>query len=200
MRKLVTRAANIILRPEQEWPVIVREHAGWHALLFYYLVPLTLIAPIAYGARVLLGGEGSFHDFPTTDAALRFALLSVSGGFLASLLSVLAMSLALRLVAPLFHGRRDFADAVKVVTYAGTPVWFAGLIMVAPLTRFPLLVIVILIAIMHGLFLFYLGLHHVTRVPRADAVECTAIIVVAGVTLSSVVGYYASAAGLFPHL
>jgi len=200
MRMLVTRAANIILRPEQEWPVIAREHAGWQTLFFGYLVPLTLISPLAYSGRVLLGGEGSFRGFTAADAALRFALLSATGGFFGLLLSALVMALALWLIAPLFRGRRDFADAIKVVTYAGTPVWLAGVILIMPLNRFPLLVVIILIAIMHGLFLLYLGLHHVIEVRRGDAAECTAIIVAAGMMLSTVAGYYASAAGLFPHL
>ena len=64
----------------------------------------------------------------------------------------------------------------------------------------PLLVIVILISLMHGLFLFYLGLHQVTKVPRRDAADCAAIVLVAGIMLSSVAGYYAGAAGLFPHM
>ena len=137
----MARVVNIILRPEQEWPVIALEHAGWQALLFGYLVPLALISPLAYGGRVLLGGEGSFHDFPTADAALRFVLLSASGGFLGSLMSVLLMALALWLVVPLYGGRRDFADAMKAVIYASTPVWLAGIILIMPLNRFPLLVI-----------------------------------------------------------
>ena len=63
-----------------------------------------------------------------------------------------------------------------------------------------MLAIVVLIALMHSLFLFYLGLHHIARVPRRDAAECTAIVVAAGIVLSSVAGYYASAAGFFPHM
>ena len=68
--------------------------------------------------------------------------------------------------------------------------------MIAPLNRFPLPAVVILIAIMHCMFLFYPGLHHVVKVPRRDAAECTAIVIAAGIMLSSVVGYYGSAAGL----
>jgi len=48
--------------------------------------------------------------------------------------------------------------------------------------------------------LFYLGLHQVTQVPRRDAAECAAIVMVASLLLSSVVGYVGSAAGLFPHM
>ncbi len=200
MRKLVIRASNIVLRSESEWGAIARERTNWRAVFFGYMVPLATIAPFAYGSRVLLGGEGSFHSFADAHTALRFVLLSATGGFLVSLLSVPVIALAVRLVAPLYGGGRNFGDAFRVVTYACTPVWLAGIILLAPLNRFPLLVIVILIALMHGLFLFYLGLHQVTKVPRRDAAECAAIVLVAGLMLLSVAGYYAGAAGLFPHM
>jgi hypothetical protein len=53
---------------------------------------------------------------------------------------------------------------------------------------------------MHALYLFYLGLHHVAKVPRGDAAECAAIIIVVSVVLSTIVGYIGSAAGLFAHM
>ena len=199
MRRFVPRAARIILGPEMEWAVIARERHSW-AVCWNYLAPLVLIAPIAYGGRVLLGGDGALRRFGSSAEALRFALLSACGGIVASLLSVIAMSLVICLLAPFFAGRRNFGDAFRLVIFAGTPVWVSGIVLLAPLNRFPLLVIVILIATMHSVFLFYLGVHHVLNVPRRDAAECSAIVMAAGIMLSSVAGYYASAAGLFPHL
>lgn len=200
MRRLVTRAANIVLRPESEWIAIANERSVWREVCWRYLAPLALISPLAYGCSVLIGGESTFRQFANFEAALHFALLSTFGGFIVSLLSVIVIALAIWLVAPLYAGRRSFSDAFRVVTYAGTPVWLSGFILIAPLNRFPLLATVILIAIMHCMFLFYLGLHHVVKVPRRDAAECTAIVVATGIILSSVVGYYGSAAGLFPHM
>lgn len=200
MPNLIIRAANIILRPESEWAVIAHERGAWHRVCWRYLAPLALISPVAYGGRVLLGGEGSFRQFPDFESALHYALLSAFGGFLVSPLSVIVMALVICLVVPLYQGRRSFGDAFRVVAYAGTPVWLSGIILLAPLNRFPLLVTIVLVAIMHCTFLLYLGLHYVVKVPRRDAAECTAIVMAASVMLSSVAGYYASAAGLFPHL
>lgn len=200
MRRLVTRAANIILRPESEWLAIAGERNAWHEVCWRYLAPLALISPLAYGCSVLIDGESGFRQFADFEAALRFALRSAVGGFIVAPLSVTVIALVICLVAPLFSGRCSFSDAFRVVTYAGTPVWLSGIILIAPLTRFPLLSAVIVIAIMHCMFLFYLGLHHVVKVPRRDAAECTAIVVAGGIMLSSVAGYYGSAAGLFPHM
>lgn len=200
MQRLVTRAANIVLRPESEWIAIANERSAWGEVCWRYLAPLALISPLAYGCSVLIGSENAFRQFTDFGSALHFALLSAFGGFIVSLLSVIVIALAIWLVAPLYAGRRSFSDAFRIVTYAVTPVWLSGIVLIAPLNRFPLLAAVILIAIMHCMFLFYLGLHHVVKVPRRDAAECTAIVVAAGIMLSSVVGYYGSAAGLFPHM
>ena len=116
MRRLVTRAANIGLRPESKWIAIAHERSAWLEVCWRYLAPLALISPLAYGCSVLIGGESAFRQFTNC------------------------------------------------------------------------------------MFLFYLGLHHIVKVPRCDAAECTAIVVAAGIMLSSVVGYYGSAAGLFPHM
>ena len=200
MRKLVARAANVIFEPEREWAVIARENRPWSEAWLRFFAPLALLAPLANGARVLIGGDGAVRVVRDSHAAREFALISLFSGFLASMLSVLALAAVTWLLAPLFAGRRSFHEACRVVIYAGTPLWLAGAILIAPLNRFPLLAIVILIAIIHSTFLFYLGIHHLLNVPRRDAAESTAIIMVAGVLFSTVVGYYASAAGLFPHL
>jgi Yip1 domain len=200
VRKRLRRAANLILRPDGEWDAIARDAAGLRAEFFGYLLPLAAISPLAHGTRVLLGGDGAIRRFAEFGEALHYVCWSAAGGLIGSLLSVLMLALAIFLLAPLYGGQRSYGNAVRVVMYAGTPVWLAGVVLLAPLTKFPLLVIIILLALMHGLFLFYLGLYKVMKVPQRDAAECTAIVLMAGILFSTVAGYCASAAGLFPRL
>ncbi len=200
MRNFSARVVNLICRPETEWAAIALERGTGSWVVWRYLALLALIAPLAYAGSVLLGGEGALHRFRDFSAAARFAALAAAGAYVAVLLSVGVTALVVWLVIPLYRGRRDLGAAFALVAYAGTPVWLAGLVLVAPLQRLPLLVIVILIALMHALYLFYLGLHHLVQVPQRDAAECAAIVVVASVMLSTVAGYLGSAAGLFPHM
>ncbi len=200
MQKLLRRVVNIIVRPEAEWAAIALERSTWWQTGWRHFAPLALIAPLAYSAGVILGGDGAIRTFSDREATLRFALLSALSGFAATLLSVTVIALVVCLLMPLYRGRRNFGDSFRLVAYAGVPVWVAGIVLLAPLQRFPLLVIVILIGLMHALYLFYRGLHHLVKVPQSDAAECAAVVVVASVVLSSVVGYYGSAAGLFAHM
>lgn len=197
MRRFIARAVNVIRHPEGEWPVISREQRSLGDLFWFYLTPLALTGPLAHGGRVLLGGDGAARGSADANETLLVALQGVFGGYLASLLSVAALAVVAWQLAPLFAGRRSLGEACRVVIYASTPLWLAGGILIAPLDRFPLLAVVILVAAMHSAFLFYLGMHHVLKVPRGDAAECTAIVLMAGILLSTVAGYYASAAGLF---
>lgn len=199
MQSFLTRAINIVFRPEAEWAAIALERDGWRRVLGY-LVPLAVISPLAFSAGVLLGGEGALRRFADDEATLRFALLASVGGFSATLLSVATITIVIRVLVPLYPGSCKLTDAFRVAVYAGTPVWLAGLVLVAPLQRFPLLVIIVLIGLMHASYLFYLGLHHVAKVPRGDAAECAAVVIIASLVLSTVVGYLGSAAGLFAHM
>jgi hypothetical protein len=101
---------------------------------------------------------------------------------------------------PLYEGVRNYAAAIRLVAYAATPVWLAGIVLVAPLQKFPLLTIVILIALMHASYVFYLGLHHVANVRLRDAAECAAVVVFASLVLSTALGYAGGALGLLPHM
>jgi len=194
------RILNIIVRPDDEWSAIARGRCAWWQTGWRFLAPAALIAPLAHFAGVLLGGAGAIRSFPDRAGTLHFAMLSALSGYTATLLSVIVIALVVCVVMPLYRGRRSFDDAFRLVAYAGAPVWLAGIVLVAPLQRFPLLVVVMLIALMHSLYLFYRGLRHLLQVPESDAAECAAVVVVASFLLSSVVGYYGSAAGLFPHM
>jgi hypothetical protein len=196
MPGLITRAARLTLQPEREWAAIALEHSDWLRVLFRYLVPLLLVAPIANACGVLIGNEVAFHAFADSSERLRFALKSALGAFAGSLFGVLVTASVVYLVTPLYQAVRDFSAAFRLVAYAGTPVWLAGVVLVAPLQRFALLVVIILIALIHALFLFYLGLHHVLKVRRRDAAECTAVVAFASLALSTVIGYVGG--GLLP--
>ena len=197
MPHLIERVVRIITQPDREWAAIDRERASSLRILVGYLVPLALIASVAYGCAVLFfSAEGALHP-SAADLDVRGALKLATRGFVAQLLGVAMTACVVYLVSPLQGAPRDFGAAFRAVAYACTPIWLAGVVLAAPLQRFPLLVVIILIAVMHSAFLLYLGLHHVVKVRRRDAAECAAIVVLASLFLSSIVGYAASAAGLF---
>ena len=200
MSNLLKRAANLIARPAHEWGVIARERGSVVRVLAGYLVPLALIAPIAYAISLLIGANDVPRTLPDSGALLRFAAASAAAGFVMQILGVLVTAAMVYLVMPLYDGARNYAAAIRLVAYAATPVWLDGVVLVAPLQKFPLLAMGILIALMHASYVFYLGLHHVAKVRLRDAAECAAVVVFASLVLSTALGYAAGALGLLPQM
>jgi hypothetical protein len=199
MPNIVTRAANLVFRPEHEWHLIELERSSFYRVLAGYLAPLALIAPLAHTLSLLIGDESAFQ-VAGSGVALGLVLLSIIAGLGIQVLGVLITAIVVYLVMPLYRGERDYAAALRLVAYAATPVWLAGIILVAPLQKFPLLTVGILIALMHASYLFYLGLHQLVKVPLRDAAECAAIVVLASLVLSTALDYAGSAAGLLPQM
>lgn len=189
MRRFASRVIGIILRPEAEWQAIAEEREGVASFAASYVAPLALIGPIAFVCGAL---AAPFGLTPTAAASAVWA------GLFTQVLGLAVTAAVIWLIAPLYGVRRDFLAGFRVVAYAATPVWLAGIVLAVPLQRFPLLVVIILIALMHGLYLFHLGLHHVTGIPRRDAAECAGAVAFSSLVLSTLVGYYGSAIGLIP--
>ncbi|HUP94530.1 MAG TPA: Yip1 family protein [Burkholderiales bacterium] len=200
MLKIVKRVANFLVRPAYEWSVIESERGSFVRVLAVYLAPLALIAPIAYAISLLIGGNDALRSFPDAGAHLRFALAFAAAGFVMQILGVLVTAGVVYLVLPLYDGARNYATAARLVAYAATPVWLAGIVLVAPLQKFPLLAMVILIALMHASYIFYLGLHQIAKVRLREAAECAAVVVFASLVLSTALGYAAGSLGLLPQM
>lgn len=181
--------------PDREWVAIGLERRSAGRILFAYLAPLALLGPISSACGMLMRAGAASAD---RDAALRLALLSAGGGFIASLLGVVITACVIYLVTPLYRAPRDFSAAFRLVAYAGTPAWLAGIVLIVPLQDFPLLIVALLVALMHTLYVFYLGLHRIVKVSLPEAAECAAIVALASLLLTTVVGYAGGSIGLFP--
>jgi len=197
MRRLFTRVANIVLHPDREWQAIAQERRGAWQVFKRYLLPLTAIAPLAYHGGIL-ARVGLPEDAIFREAFVQFLILSPLTNWLVSILGIYAIGAVIYLLAPFFGGQRDLSRAFIVAVYATTPVWLTCLVLIAPIARFPLLGTVILIGAMHSCYLFYLGVHHVMRVPLNQAAEFTGIALLGSTLLTTILSYAAGAAGLLP--
>jgi hypothetical protein len=134
------------------------------ALFSGYVVPLALIEPV-----FMVLGEVLFGHHPL--------LLVVSLAFVTFVLELVAVFVAAWIVdalAPSFGGQKNFPQALKLIAYASTPRWLAGVLMIVPPLG-PLS----LAAGLYVLYLLYLGVPPMTRVSPDKAVGFTLVTVVA---------------------
>ena len=179
------RIVYVMFRPKAEWELIAEEKTSVDALLRGYILPLALLAPIAtvIGMKIFDREWDPMHGYlvPPGDifaagAATFFAIVG----------SIFALAAIFALIAPMFGSPRNFLAALKVATYGAIPVLLAGATLVLPA-----MAIVGMVGLCHTLFLYWLGVHQVLKVPTGGSAEYVGISIV----LLALVSAFAGAAG-----
>jgi hypothetical protein len=174
---LVDRATNISLRPRAEWPLIAAEPNSFAGIFTRYVVPLAAIGPIALVIGLSIVGVG----IPFVGTYRTPLATSVAQGvltFVAILIGVAIMSAIAGALAPYFGGRRDAVAALKLVGYAYTPAFIAGI-----LGLFPPLSFLEIFAGLWTLYIFYRGAPTLSMSAYNKALPYTATCVACGIVL-----------------
>jgi hypothetical protein len=184
---IVDRAKNIILKPSDEWNVIAGEPATVGGLFTGYaaiLAAIPMVAGILFtGVLGLsaagLGGMGGGALSMGVSAVAAMAVI----GYVLSLVTLYLMSLIVNAVSPSFNGKSDMVQSTKLMTYASTPTWVAGLISWIPILGG----LVSLAAVAYCVYLMYLGLKPVLGVPQEKVAGFTVVIVLIYIVLTLIV-------------
>jgi Yip1 domain len=180
---LVTRITNILTKPAAEWEVIANEPATVGGLFTGYAVLLAAIAPIMSILFMgVLGIGAGAMALPGMSIGMTFIAATAIAGYVISLLVLYLMSMIVKAVSPSFNGNSDMVQATKLMTYASTPAWVAGLLSWIPGIGF----IISLAAIAYVVYLIYLGLKPVMGIPQEKLAGFTVVIVLAYIVLSMV--------------
>jgi hypothetical protein len=178
---LTTRAKNILLTPNTEWPVIAEEPSSTGSLITGYVMPLAAIGAIAG----FIGGSIVGTTIPfvgTYRAPIVAGLTAAIFAFVMAIVGVLILSFIIDALAPTFGAQKNRSQALKVAVYSYTPAWIAGI-----LNILPALGVLGILAGLYGIYLLYLGLPPLMKAPQDKAVGYTAVVVVCAIVLSFVV-------------
>jgi hypothetical protein len=156
---LVSRVQNILMKPKVEWPVIEREQTNVAALYSGYIALLAALPVIASFIKSSLIGTTMF--FTTFRTPIVRGLVGSIIQYALSLAGVYLAAFIIDKLAPNFNSQSNFMQALKLVAYASTAAWIAGLANIIPILG-------ILVAIAGGfysVYLFYLGLPLLMKTP-----------------------------------
>ena len=163
---LVDRAKNILLTPATEWIVIEPEITTPKDLYLGYIMILSAIGPVAsFLSRTM------FHFF---FGGLFFGLMILIVSYIFGLIGVFLMALICDFLAPKFGGVSNRMQALKLMTYSLTAIWVAGIFDLLPVVGG----LLVLLAGLYGLYLFFLGATPMMKVPADKAAGYTAVVVV----------------------
>jgi hypothetical protein len=185
------RIVSLIVRPQDEWDAIAREPIGVDKLIRRYIVPLSLLAPIATTI-----GMSTFDASWDPDGGYlvpRDEIFAAGAATLfGTILSIFALAAIFKVIAPMYGSSRDYVAALKVATFGAIPVLLAGATLLLPV-----MVIVSVIALCHTLYLYWIGVNRVLNVSAGAQTEFIGISMTLLGGFSSLAGACASSIGLF---
>jgi len=191
---LQTRVINILSKPAQEWPIIASESTDVAALYKEYIIPLAAIPAICGFLGMTLIGV----SVPLVGQIRTPMISGLAGLIVAYVLSLLGIFLAAFIVdklAPSFQSSGGIVQALKMVAFASTPSWVAGVLQLVPL-----LGALALLAALYGVYLFYLGLPSVMKTPPDKVIPymvvSAVVIIVISVVTASISGVFMGASRL----
>ncbi len=164
------RIFAILADPATEWAAIGKEPADAAYLLTRYVAPLALI-PALFGligacvVGAVVPGAGLVRSPPAA------GLLGAVFAYIMSCATVVCLGALIWLSAPSFGGQRDFNTALKLAAYSYTPVWLAGVFLLAPGLRF------LELTGFYGAYILWIGASPLTKVPAEKVPMFTALLV-----------------------
>jgi hypothetical protein len=178
---IIARVKALLLSPAAAWATIDEEPATVGGLYTGYAMILAAIRPICAALGGLLFGYGFWfvHYRPSVGSVLATAILE----YALSLAGVYVIGLIIDALAPSFDGQKSPIQAFKVAVYSYTAAWVAGVFWIIP----NLAPIGGLLGL-YSLYLLYLGLPRLMKVPQAKAIGYTIVTVIAAVIVYVIIG------------
>ncbi len=177
---VVERAKNLILQPSAEWAKIDGETHTVQGLYTGWIMILAAIGPVCAFIGHSIVGVGAFGISYRMPIVSGLALMVAS--YAISLGMVYAFALLIDALAPSFDGTRDFGQAFKVAAFAPTASWLASAFGILPALS------ILSILGFYSLYLLWLGLPKLMKVPEAKAATYTVVVIIAGLVMAVVAG------------
>lgn len=184
---LVERAKNVLLRPRETWPEIEAEPADAAGIYTRYLLVLALVPAVSGFIGRSLVGVGHF-GVPLR-VPIAAGLAQAAASYVASLVGVFVLALAVDALAPAFGGQKSRIQALKLAAYGSTAALVGGVF-----NLLPSLAVLGLLAALYSVYLFFTGLPVLMRNRPEKTAAYTAVTVVAAVVAGLVLNTFASLA------
>jgi hypothetical protein len=175
---LVTRVTNILTKPKQEWGVIAGETTSVAALFSGYIIILAAIPPLAGFVQMALFGIGLYR------VAMPYALIAMIVQYVLSLGGVYLAAFIIEKLAPNFQSQGDTLQALKLVAYASTAIWVAGVCNILPFLG----ILGMIIGGIYSIYLFYLGLPLIMKTPQDKVIPYMIVAAVIILIIYMVIG------------
>lgn len=182
VEKPIARVKSILLSPRTAWPEIGAEPATIPGLYTGYIMILAAL-PAVFGFI-----KSSVIGYSLFGATIRTGFFAGLSGmvltYVLSLVLIYVVAWIVNALAPSFGGQKNQVQALKVMAYAYTAAWMAGIATILPWIGG----LIGLLAAIYSIYLLYLGLPHTMKNPAEKSLAYTAVIVIITIVLGLVIG------------
>jgi hypothetical protein len=179
---LQARVVNILTKPKDEWSIIAAERTDVPTLYQGYIAILAAIPPAAsfiglsiVGVSLPLIGHYRYGFAHGIAMAVVQYVLALAGVYVAAMV--------IDKLAPNFQSESNQIQALKLVAYASTATWLAGILNLIP-TLSPLGIL----AGLYGIYLFYLGVTPTMKTPPDKVVPYMVVSAIVVIVVAFLVG------------
>jgi hypothetical protein len=183
---LVGRVKGMLLAPGTEWLRVARENTTPARLFCGYVMPLAGLAALVALAR--------FSRTLHAPLASVLAMVALTLGF--EVMGVYVVAQIINVIAVFFRGVPSQGQALKVATYAFTPLWVAAVFIPFPAASVPLL----FLAVLYHTYVMYMGLKVLMKSPRDRALGYATTVVLCSIILYIVFTQISAGLGATLHL
>lgn len=183
LNKIMARAKAILLSPKSEWSVIAGESTSVADLYKGYAIWLAAIPAIFTFLKMSVIGT-SVMFAGTYRIGIGAGLTSMVLTYVLGLAMLYVLALIVDALAPSFGGQKNNIQAFKVVVYAYTASWIAGIAHIVPWLG----ILLMIAGGIYSIYLMYLGLPHTMKCPPEKAAGYTAVIVIVAIVVGAVIG------------
>lgn len=184
---LQSRVTKILKDPKNEWPVIEAEATTTEKLYRSYIAPLAAIPAIA----AFIGSSIIGYSIPFIGHYRQGIVSGIVGMVLSwvmAMVGVYVAALIINKLAPTFESTPNELQALKLVAYAQTAAWVAGIFYVIPA-----LSLLALLGALYSIYLFYVGLPVMMKTPAAKVVPYMVVSAVVVIVVSILIGLVVAA-------
>ena len=178
---IIARVKEILFTPKLAWLVIETEETNTATLYTQYIMILAAIQAVAGFIGMSLFGVSAFGV--SVRVPLMTGLVQMVLGYGLTLAMVYVVALIADALAPTFGGQKSTMNALKLVAYSSTAAMVGGIF-----ALFPARGVLTLVVALYSLYLLYLGVPTLMKVPQEKALPYTAVLVVCAIVVGAIAG------------
>lgn len=178
---IINRSKNIMFSPKTEWELIKTESWSIGDLYTRYVMILAAIPALAGFIGYSIFGIN--YGYGTYRISIGTGIVWAAMTYIFALVGVFVLAFIIDALAPSFGSTKDMSTSIKIVAFANTPAWVAGI-----LNTIPILGFIAALAAIYGLVLLYMGMQRLKEVPQEKMTGYFVVTIIAAILLYFVTG------------